>query len=54
MYCVRPIRGPEREGLAQWNPYDLKNHATMIFNLNSHLQNDPYSETRRILLDSVK
>jgi para-nitrobenzyl esterase len=45
---------PNVKGLPQWNPYDLKNRATMIFNLDSHLQNDPYSEIRRILLDSVK
>ena len=45
---------PNTEGLPQWRPYDLKNRATMIFNLDSHLQNDPYSEIRRILLDSDK
>ena len=45
---------PNVKGLPQWNPYDLKNRATMIFNLDSHLKNDPYSEIRRILLDSVK
>jgi para-nitrobenzyl esterase len=45
---------PNTEGLPQWRPYDLKSRATMIFNLNSHLQNDPYSEIRRILLNSGK
>jgi para-nitrobenzyl esterase len=45
---------PNTEGLPQWRPYDLKNRATMVFNLNSHLQNDPYSEIRRIFLDSDK
>ena len=45
---------PNAKGLPQWNPYDLKSRATMIFNLNSYLQNDPYSEIRRILLDSGK
>jgi para-nitrobenzyl esterase len=45
---------PNAKGLPQWNPYDLKSRATMIFNLNSHLQNDPYSEIRRILLGSDK
>jgi para-nitrobenzyl esterase len=43
---------PNAEGLPQWRPYDLKNRATMIFNLNSRLQNDPYSKIRQILLDS--
>jgi para-nitrobenzyl esterase len=45
---------PNAKGLPQWNPYDPKSRATMIFNLNSRLQNDPYSEIRRILLDSGK
>jgi para-nitrobenzyl esterase len=43
---------PNTEGLPEWRPYDLKSRATMIFNLNSHLQNDPYSEIRQILLSS--
>jgi para-nitrobenzyl esterase len=41
---------PNTEGLPRWRAYDLKSRATMIFNLDSHLQNDPYSEIRRILL----
>jgi|WetSurMetagenome_2_1015567.scaffolds.fasta_scaffold10638_3 para-nitrobenzyl esterase len=43
---------PNANGLPPWRPYDLKSRATMIFNLDSRLQNDPYSEIRRILLDS--
>jgi para-nitrobenzyl esterase len=38
--------------LPRWPAYDSKNRATMIFNLDSRVQNDPYSEIRRILLDS--
>jgi hypothetical protein len=38
----------------RWDPYDLKSRATMVFNLNSYIQNDPYPEIRRILLDSGK
>jgi para-nitrobenzyl esterase len=45
---------PNAGGLPQWKPYDLKSRATMIFNLESRLQNDPYSKIRRILLDSDK
>jgi para-nitrobenzyl esterase len=45
---------PNAEGLPQWRPYDLKTRSTMIFNVNSRLQNNPYSEIRRILLDSGK
>jgi para-nitrobenzyl esterase len=45
---------PNTNGLPQWAPYDLRTRATMIFDLNSHIQNDPYSEIRRILLDSGK
>jgi para-nitrobenzyl esterase len=41
---------PNADGLPRWRPYDLKNRAAMIFNLNSYLQNDPYSEIRQILL----
>jgi para-nitrobenzyl esterase len=43
---------PNTEGLPEWRPYDLKNRATMIFNLDSRLQDDPYSEIRQILLSS--
>jgi para-nitrobenzyl esterase len=45
---------PNTDALPQWRPYDLKSRATMIFNLDSRLQNDPYSEIRRILLDPGK
>ena len=45
---------PNTSGLPKWPPYDLKSRATMIFNLDSRVQNDPYSEIRRILLDSGK
>jgi para-nitrobenzyl esterase len=43
---------PNTKELPQWPAYDVKNRATMIFNLDSRVQNDPYSEIRRILLDS--
>jgi para-nitrobenzyl esterase len=45
---------PNTNALPRWPPYDLKSRATMIFNLDSRVQNDPYSEIRRILLDSRK
>jgi len=45
---------PNTKALPQWQAYDSKNRATMIFNLDSRMQNDPYSEIRRILLDSNK
>lgn len=45
---------PNTNGLPRWPPYDLESRATMIFNLDSRVQNDPYSEIRRILLDSGK
>ncbi len=45
---------PNTDGLPQWRPYDLKSRATMIFSLNSQLQNDPYSEIRQILVNSGK
>ena len=43
---------PNGGKLPNWPPYDLKNRATMIFNLDSRVENDPYREIRRILLDS--
>jgi para-nitrobenzyl esterase len=45
---------PNTDALPQWKPYDLKSRATMIFNVDSRLQNDPYSDIRRILLDPDK
>ncbi len=45
---------PNTSGLPSWPPYDLKKRATMILDLNSRVQNDPYSEIRRILLNSGK
>ena len=45
---------PNTKGLPQWHPYNPKSRATMIFNLDSRLRNDPYSEIRRILLGSDK
>jgi para-nitrobenzyl esterase len=45
---------PNTNALPQWPPYDLKSRATMIFNLESRVQNDPYQEIRQILLDSGK
>ncbi len=46
------LGNPNATGLPPWKPYDLKSRATMIFNLNSTIQNDPYREIRQILLDS--
>jgi len=43
---------PNTRALPQWPAYDLKRRATMIFNLDSRVQFDPYSEIRRILLES--
>lgn len=41
---------PNTNELPPWPPYDLKNRATMVFNLDSEVQQDPYSEIRRILM----
>jgi para-nitrobenzyl esterase len=43
---------PNTNGLPHWPSYDLKRRATMVFNAESRVQDDPYSEIRRILLDS--
>ncbi|MBN1570772.1 MAG: carboxylesterase/lipase family protein [Acidobacteria bacterium] len=40
---------PNTNALPHWPAYDVNHRATMIFNVNSRVQNDPYSEIRRIL-----
>lgn len=42
---------PSTEDLPPWPAYDLKNRATMVFDLESRVQEDPYREIRRILLE---
>ena len=41
---------PNTEGLPAWPAYDLKNRATMVFDNESHVMQDPYQGIRRILL----
>jgi para-nitrobenzyl esterase len=41
---------PNTEALPAWPAYDLDRRATMIFDDESTIQEDPYSEIRRILL----
>jgi para-nitrobenzyl esterase len=41
---------PNTKGLPQWLPYDANRRATMIFNVDSRVQNDPYAGIRRILM----
>jgi para-nitrobenzyl esterase len=41
---------PNTGALPPWPAYDLNRRATMIFNVNSRVENDPYSEIRNILL----
>jgi para-nitrobenzyl esterase len=45
---------PNIEALPYWPAYDAENRATMIFNLESRVENDPYSEIRRILVQYGK
>jgi para-nitrobenzyl esterase len=40
---------PGTKALPPWPAYDLKQRATMIFDLDSHVQDDPYRDIRRIL-----
>ena len=40
---------PNTDELPPWPAYDLENRATMVFDLNSEVQQDPYGEIRRIL-----
>ena len=41
---------PNSEDLPAWPKYDLENRATMVFDNESYIQNDPYEEIRRILI----
>jgi para-nitrobenzyl esterase len=41
---------PNTGELPHWPAYDLKRRATMVFDLDNHVQNDPYAEIRRILI----
>jgi para-nitrobenzyl esterase len=41
---------PGTEALPAWPAYDLKNRATMVFDIESHVLRDQYQEIRRILL----
>lgn len=45
---------PNGGKLPHWPPYDVKDRATMRFDLDSRVVKDPYSEIRRILLNSDK
>ena len=45
---------PNANGLPSWPAYDLKSRATMVFNVTSKVQNDPYGEIRRILLKAAE
>jgi para-nitrobenzyl esterase len=40
---------PNTDELPQWPAYDVNHRATMVFNVDSKVQNDPYSEIRQIL-----
>lgn len=44
---------PNAKGLPDWPAYDLGNRPTMIFNVTSRVQNDPFGEIRRILMTAV-
>jgi para-nitrobenzyl esterase len=41
---------PNTDGLPVWPAYDLENRTTMVFNIDSHIQKDPYENIRRILM----
>jgi len=41
---------PNSEDLPVWPKYDLENRATMVFDNESYIRNNPYEEIRRILI----
>jgi para-nitrobenzyl esterase len=40
---------PNHKGLPNWKPFDVKERATMVFNNETALVNDPYGEERLAL-----
>jgi para-nitrobenzyl esterase len=44
---------PNKDELPQWPAYDVNRRATMVFNVDSKVQNDPYSEIRQILVKGI-
>ena len=42
---------PNHPAIPHWPRYDLQSRSTLIFNLHSHVENDPLSEMRRLMLD---
>lgn len=44
---------PNTDELPPWPAYDLKNRSTMVFDLDSEVQQDPYREIRRTLLEKT-
>lgn len=43
---------PNTDALPQWPAYTLRRRATMVFNVDSRVQDDPYGEIRRILMQA--
>lgn len=41
---------PNTDALPQWPAYDLDRRATMIFDVDSRVRDDPYAEIRKILI----
>jgi len=39
---------PNHKGLAKWPTYDKNIRATMMFNIDSKVENDPFGEERKL------
>ncbi|MES1196865.1 MAG: carboxylesterase/lipase family protein, partial [Steroidobacter sp.] len=39
---------PDHAGMPRWNPYTLPERATMIFDFNARMENDPRSFERQL------
>ncbi|MGI1678818.1 MAG: carboxylesterase family protein [Cellvibrionaceae bacterium] len=42
---------PNNKSIPKWKPYDLKNRPTMMFDVPSHLENDPHKAERIFMAD---
>src|SRR3546814_527630 len=43
---------PNNPAIPEWKPYEPQQRATMVFDVPAHVENDPRSEVRALLMDA--
>src|SRR3546814_909622 len=43
---------PNNPAIPEWKPYEPQQRATMVFDVPPHVENDPRSEVRALLMDA--